>query len=414
MPTYSPDTILIVPPFIRQQDADEVIIGRMDTGVFLAVPPGAVEVLDYLAEGKSVGEAAALYEQKHGEVPDLDEFLGLLESKGIVEPLTNPAKNRSSAPPAESAGRRVHYHFRNFPQQLAQRIFSAPALTAYLIIAAAGVVLVILDPSLLPRSGDLYFPDYRTLSWAVVVLVSYGGLFVHEFSHLVAARALGINSRMGISNRLWYLVAETDLTGLWGVPKRQRYLPLFAGAITDAVFWAILVFMVYASDRRWIAFPRVAVRLLHAAAVTFVMRVLWQCFLFVRTDFYYVIASLFNCRNLLNDTEVFLRNQLARIIPTIRRVSQADIPGWEQRVIRVYAALWLAGRIFAVALLFTITIPLAISYTRALGETIRSGYSGNPAKFVDALLLATYFFVPLTLGLVMWIRGLFRSERTSA
>src|SRR5215470_18920970 len=85
MPTYTRETFVTVHSFTRQPDGDEIIIGRKETGVFLAVPPEAVEVLEHLAQGKSVGEAADLYQQRYGEAPDLDDFLGLLESKGIVQ-----------------------------------------------------------------------------------------------------------------------------------------------------------------------------------------------------------------------------------------------------------------------------------------------------------------------------------------
>ena len=66
-----------------------------------------------------------------------------------------------------------------------------------------------------------------------MTIFTYGGIFVHELAHLIAARAVGVNSRMGISHRLWYLVAETDLTGLWSVTRNQRYLPMLAGMIVD-------------------------------------------------------------------------------------------------------------------------------------------------------------------------------------
>jgi hypothetical protein len=42
------------------------------------------------------------------------------------------------------------------------------------------------------------------------------------------------------------------------------------------------------------------------------MRILWQFFLFVRTDLYFVAVTYLNCKNLLIDTRAFLRNQLAR------------------------------------------------------------------------------------------------------
>jgi hypothetical protein len=131
----------------------------------------------------------------------------------------------------------------------------------------------------------------------------------------------------------------------------------------------------------------------------------------VRTDFYYVIASIFNCRNLLKDTQGFLRNQLARVFPFVRPVDQSAVPESERRVIRFYSILWVAGRIFALTILFTVTLPVAVLYIRNLGVTFSRGYSSSPSDFADAFLLASYFLIPLSVGLVLWLRGLVRHAR---
>src|SRR2546423_2520641 len=246
MPTYTRETLITVHPFTRQPDGEEVIIGRRETGVFLAIPPEAVEVLEHLAQGKSGGEAADLYQQRHGETPDLEDFLGLLESKGMVQPVREgnhgPGKEPSGVVPAMQ----LRYHFSSFPQSIAQGLFSRPLLSIYFLLIALALTLVGLDPWLRPGPRDWYFPDHRTLTWTLLIAASYATIFIHELAHLVAARALGINSRLGIGHRLWYLVAETDLTGLWSVSGRQRYLPLLAGVLIDAVSASTLVALVFA------------------------------------------------------------------------------------------------------------------------------------------------------------------------
>jgi putative peptide zinc metalloprotease protein len=403
--------MVTVEPFTRQLEGDEVIIGRIETGIFLAVPPEAVELLEDLARGKTVGEAANIYRQKHGETPDLDDFLGLMETKGMVKPC-DAKHGEEQAPVASQPPLPAHYHFSNFPQRLAGGIFSPLAVACSLILTAFAAGIVVRNPSLAPRPRDLYFPDYRTLSWTILILASYLTLFMHELAHLVAARARGINSRMRISHRLWYLVAETDLTGLWSVPKRQRYLPMLAGALVDAVSGSVLVLLLFSLDRSWLVLSGLSVRLVRAMLFIYLMRIVWQCFLFVRTDFYYVIASFFNCKNLLRDTEIYLRNQLARVIPFIEWADQSAIPASERRVIRAYSVLWVAGRIAALSLLFVITIPLGVRYAQNLARALRAGYSFNPSNFIDALALAIYFFVPLAIGFTFWIRGLARGERT--
>lgn len=411
MATYARDSFITVYPFTQQPDGEDVIIGRKETGVFLAVPPEAVEVLEHLAQGRSVGEAADLYRQTYGEAPDLDDFLGLLESKGLVSPAGDDHR-RTSHPSSPVQTRVLRYHFSNFPQAVAHRLFSHPLLDVYFLLIAFGLVLVAVDPWLRPGPRDWYFPSHRTLSWSLLILASYATIFVHELGHLTAARALGINSRLGVGHRLWYMVAETDLSGLWTVPQQQRYLPLLAGVLVDAVSASLLVMLLFAHHHGWLDLGWLLVRLARGMVFAYLMRILWQCFLFVRTDFYYVIASLFKCRNLLKDTEDFLRNSVARVIPGIRTVDQSAIPKAERRVIRIYALLWLSGRVFALTLLFTVTIPLAIRYIRNLGTVFSAGYAAGRYNFVDAVLMAAYFLVPLTFGFALWFRSLVRRTRT--
>lgn len=412
---YSKDALVIVEAFTRQPDGEDVIIGRIETGVFLAVPSEAVEVLDYLAQGKTIGEVSELYQQKYGEIPDLDDFLGVLETKGIVRQSVPDDEAKGIAAKrigAKAQGPRVRYHFSNLPHSVARRLFSRPILiccTATIILATGALIY---DPSLAPKRGDLYFPDRRVLTWTILVAASYLTIFIHELGHLIAARALGVNSRMGISNRLWYLVAETDLTGLWAVPKRQRYLPMVAGALIDLLSASLLLLLLFARNKQWLMLPDLGVRVARGMMFFYLMRIVWQFFLFVRTDFYYVIASLFNCRNLLKDTEGYLRNQLAGIFKFIRPVDQSSIPLSERRIIRAYSILWIAGRIFAFFMLAIVTIPLAIMYLRNFANTFRSGYRTNPSDFLDALLLVAYFVIPLTVGLALWFGGIMRRERT--
>jgi len=236
-------------------------------------------------------------------------------------------------------------------------------------------------------------------------------LFVHEFAHLVAARALGVNSRLAISHRLWYLVAETDLTGLWSVPKGKRYLPILAGAIVDATSGCLLLLLVYANDLYGMRLPDRAVHLLRAIAFVYLMRLAWQCLLYMRTDFYYVIAAFFNCKSLMRDTETFLRNLMSGLFSRIRKVDQSSIPAKERRVISIYAVLWIGGRVVALSLLWAVTIPVAILYIKNLASVFRTGYAVDRANFVDSVLVAAYFLIPTVAGFALWFRSLLRPER---
>jgi ABC-type antimicrobial peptide transport system permease subunit len=72
--------VIAVSPLTRQQEGDEVVIGSAEKEVFLAVPVEAAELLDQLAQGKTIGEVEESYRETYGETPDLDDFLSALET----------------------------------------------------------------------------------------------------------------------------------------------------------------------------------------------------------------------------------------------------------------------------------------------------------------------------------------------
>jgi putative peptide zinc metalloprotease protein len=409
MVTYGDDVLVDITPFTAQPDGEEVIIGNPETGVFLAIPPAAVELLQNLAEGKTLGRAAELYEQKYGEKPDLDDFLSILEAKGFVQASGAEAEldAKTSSPPQR------RYHFANFPQSLARRLLSAPVLVGCFILICLTLILTFLNPSLKPSPYDIVFPDRRALSWVLIIIADLFGTFIHEFAHLIAARAQGVKSRMGMSHRLWNLVAETDLTGLWAVPKRQRYLPMLAGMLTDAISGSVLILIAFAQQNHLFQIPLFYFRLIRALTFGCMVRIVWEFFLFMRTDVYYVITTYFNCKNLMADTEVYIQNQLSRFFKSIPLIDQSALPSAEMKVVQKYAYIWVIGRIWALFMLLWVTIPVSVGYVRDLSRVFRTGYSADRANFVDAILMAAIFLVPTTAGLVLWICNLIKQKRSS-
>jgi putative peptide zinc metalloprotease protein len=201
--TYDQESLVEIIPFTRQKDGDDIIIGNLDTAIFVAVPPGAVEVLDSLATGMSVRQAADRYRERHGEACDVAQLLTVLGAKGFVAPSREPVGqadvNRVEQFPARAGGAKSsankRYHFSNFPQTLAARIFSPQTIGAAIVLISISFLLLVRDPSLWPGRDDLYYPHLRTLTLVILAGFSYAGVFVHEFAHLLAARAMGVNSR---------------------------------------------------------------------------------------------------------------------------------------------------------------------------------------------------------------------------
>ncbi|HET9227472.1 MAG TPA: hypothetical protein VFR31_12445 [Thermoanaerobaculia bacterium] len=412
--SFVEDSRVAVFPFSRQDGGEEeMVIGRPDVGVFLALPREAVRVLEDLAAGKTVGEARDLYHQRHGETPDMTAFLELLSEKGFVRLRRGESDTAEETGVASRVAARK-YHFENIPKGVARFFFGSAALCVYTLVIAVGAWIALRHPSLVPGRGALYFERLHTPKILTVIGFSFVTLFFHEMSHLVAAHAVGVKSRLSIGHRLWVLVAETDLTGLWAVPKKQRYLPLLAGPLTDLATTSGILLCLQAATRGWLDFSPLAIEMLRAIFFAYVLQLVWQLFFFVRTDLYYAIATLFDCKNLLGDTETFLKNRLAQVVPSIKVVDQSHIPVKERRVIRAYALVWLLGRALALFLLFAVTLPLTFAYLKKMAKALSGGWGTDAVAFVDALSMMILSATLVTLGMGLWIRSLIRQWKPRA
>lgn len=396
-----------VPPFTRQIEDGEVVIGHPQRAVFLALPVEAVEILDLLAAGRTVAEARDAYQSSHGEIPDIQDLLSTLADQGFVA-----ASRASRGDVEQEAQPPVRFHFVSLPQSWARLAVHPVTGGIVLGLIASAAVVALRRPDLVPGWRALVFP--RSTSAMVLLLMGAALLttFFHEMAHLTVARARGISSRLGIGNRLWVLVAETDLSGLWSVPRRQRYLPLLAGMILDAATAALLILIFYADATGLLPLPVPLVGFLRALWMIYVLRIAWQFLFFVRTDIYYVFAAAFGCKNLMRDTEDFLRNTAHALLGRPLTVDQSSIRAGEWRAIRGYALLWLAGRGFAIVLLFTVTLPVLLSYVQILVTNIRNGPVAGGASYTESILIAATSLTVTLAGFALWFRS-FRQSRRS-
>jgi putative peptide zinc metalloprotease protein len=416
---FAPESRVTVYPFSVQPDGDEVVLGG-PAGAFIAVPRSAIEILDALRGGCSLAEVQTLYFERHGEHPDLADFLAELARRGFVSPAADgviaaagpraTAGIAAAAPGVPATGASTDGDA-DLQAVIARLLFGRAALALYSVLIAAGGAAAALAPAIIPGRETLMFSHHRAVNGLLLLIFVLISTWVHEMGHLLAARATGVKGRLGIGHRLWVPVAETDLSGLWALPRRRRYLPFLAGCIADLASASALLIVLFAEAHRWLGFPAVLRQFLGAMIFIYLMRILWQGYFFVRTDFYYVIGSLTGCKNLMTDTQNFLRNQLARALPMLGHVDQSAIPRREWLYIRLYSVIWLAGRAAALAILVGVTIPVAAYYLGTLFATLRD-VGAHPLAVVDSLCMTAVVVLPLLVGLSLWARSLIKAWRT--
>jgi putative peptide zinc metalloprotease protein len=344
----APDSHIELHPLFRRPDEDSpdsYIVGRTATSVYVTPPAIGLEAVELLDQGHSLQEAEERLAICHGVTVDMASLVGDLASCGFVrtvdgQPLTTGYRPRTLT-------------FAGLRREQVAWLFSRPALLVWGLITLLTAYLL-LTPAHRPHNSDFFFHSFYTINTLAMFGIGWVLVLAHELWHLVAARAQGLGASIRISHRLYWLVAETDISDVYIVPRKRRYPIYLAGMLGDIL--AIFGFL------------------------------LLQIALFARTDLYYVLATFLRCNNLLGDTQSYLRHLAAGFIPRIKAPDLSAIPSRELRIVRLYAFVYVAGLGFAGWFLLVVILPVMGQMLGGTLEALLRGYQTDPAAFLDGLV----------------------------
>lgn len=424
MAGYPPESTVMVRPFVRRRDGAEVIIGDHERRVYLALPPEALDILDPLAAGETVGEVARRYEAKHGEPVDMNDFLAVMQSKGFVGPAADEHEFDDDHEGQEGHHDHDHNHsHRREPKRsyklsldwitpkVASRLISGPALAIYFAIIGIGLAMWLTDPGVLPSPSVLLYPHGKFAVWAIISLpLTVVGTFIHELAHAVVARASGVPVTLAIGNLMYFVVAQTDISGLRMGPKKRLYLAFLAGVIIDLVVASSLLMIAYADRHGFISLPLPVQDLVGAVMLGYLFRVMFQTFFYLRTDLYYVVATLTGARNLMTDTERLLKIGFLRIFgKRLPPSGVRNLPRRERLSIFGYMALYLLGRVYSIVALIILFLPILVNVV--LQAIQYHDGQDTHLKFIDFFVIAFVMVLFNGTGIVLWVRELLRYLR---
>jgi hypothetical protein len=303
---------------------DDYVIGNGET--YVNVPEVAAAVVEALDGTRTAAQARARVLAERGVDVDVAGFVAGLEGAGL---LTRPER-----PP--------NLWDRIRPGQVAW-LFSRPAHVVLALLTGCALAAAVAEPRVLPRfsalvwSGSLTFTlAFAAGSWILVL--------AHELGHIAAARSLGVRAELSLGTRLQFLVVQTRITGIWGVPRRARYRAHLAGMRVDWFLLCLSACVLYAAD----------LALVRLVMVICLSQIAWQFLFFMRTDVYYAFANASGNKNLMADAQAHLR---------ARRPREA------RRSVRVYAWFLVVGRVLGLGFFAAYTVPVTVAVCRrALAE----------------------------------------------
>ncbi|NRQ33709.1 hypothetical protein HII36_17900 [Nonomuraea sp. NN258] len=388
-------------PLISRPDDDDpdvVVVGRPEIGEFVELPAEYGEAIRLLGDGLTVEEAERRLADERDVEIDVAELVEVLSDLNFVASVDGRKLPATEVP-------RVH-----FPRLAARHVswmFSLPMKALWVLVVAAAVLTLVADPGLLPHYEHFFWSEYVGLSVLGATVMMSVTLSVHEMMHLVAARSLGVPGRIGFGTRLHNLVVQTDVTAVWGVPRRRRYRVYLAGMAGDVFLLATLTLMV-----AHLPLPGLVSALCRSLVVAVLMTIPFQLQVYMRTDLYYVLRDLLRTRNLFDDGLAYaghLRDRvLARLLgrPGPGQDPTAELSVHERRATRIYSVFLVTGVTITLTSVVLFAAPIAIAgLLRAVGD-VAGGLTGGPLlPGLDAGLLILIEGCILMLFVVTFVRG---------
>ncbi|GGS46645.1 MULTISPECIES: hypothetical protein [Actinokineospora] len=390
------DRPLALHELVYLEDGDEVTIGRPDTDSYAVFPVDGAAIVRRLAAGETPEQAQRWYEAEYGESTDMDHLIGALDELGFLRA------------PEESAGPVAPVRWR----RLGAALFSPVAFALYAAVVCWAVVLAVVDPALAPSYRNLFFTDYFTVIEIVLIVAAVPQLVLHEGFHALAGRRLGLRSRLRFGRRLYFLVVETSLDGLVAVPRGKRYLPILAGMLADVLVLAGLIIaadLTRGADGGLSQVGRICLCVAYATT----LRLVWQFFLYLRTDLYVLISTVLRCVDLHETAKRTMRNRVNRLLGRADRL--LDESEWhpvDRRVARWYSWLMVGGYTVSLTTFAVAIGPAAYHlFSGAIGRFFATG--AVPAReLLDSVVFLVVTLGPLAVAGWLAVRERRRRART--
>ncbi|WP_027086744.1 PqqD family protein [Cohnella panacarvi] len=378
------DRILVLHPLTFLEEDEGVSIGRYGTDTFAVFPEEGAEIVRRLQEGKTVSEVCEWYERTYNDQLDIEDFIDTLRELSFIKEQTQEAD--AEVPPFIKG------------QTWGRRLFMPQAYAVYLLILAGAAWMMISEPSLQPAREQLYFSSYSTVVMIGLFVGQLPSVLIHEGMHLAAGRRLGLPSKLSVGRRMYFIVFESSMPGIWGVPKNRRYLPFLSGMLGDALFYSFCILIAgwllrSEGSAIWASF-------FTALAYSTILQFAWQFYFYLQTDIYFVIVNYLGCKNLQKTSRAWLRNIWLTIIRAgDKKIDMSEFTDRDRQVAKWYAFIYAGGWIFMVFMLFLIFPVLQ----DLMSNVFRQLFYGTGERFWDSIV-----FLSLTLiqfGIAAYIYG---------
>ncbi|MFD1040667.1 peptidase [Virgibacillus byunsanensis] len=377
---------LVLYPLTIRQDKKHYIVEESLSGDFFEMPKVCIDAIHLINKGDSLELIEQeLKSQYPEEEVDLVVFANQLMELGLIKEIDGEmiqvTKNNQSP-----------NGFLWLSPRIGRFIFNKVTTKLFMAIMLINIMLVFLNPQLLPTYQDVFLFEAMTFNILTFMGVSLILIMIHEFGHILAVRSYGLPAKLEVGHRLFFVVFQTDLSPAWKLSPKRRNMLYAAGICCDQLM-ILIAFSIKLS------FPEgneILTGIVGVAILDICIKTIYQCCFYMKTDIYYLCENITGCYNLMENGKEYL----SKWIPFIKQDSTTETFEEEAKFVRMYGLFYMCGVLFTVGLFIIYFIPQALyAYSQTLPELLHP--VGNP-YFWDAVVFLGQSLIMVSLLLYSW------------
>jgi len=369
------DSIICLHELLIRTDNKNFIIEDLVTHEFYEMPVVCIDAIELINDGLSLGEIEHLLIEKYpDEEIDLLDFGQQLLELDLVEMVDGAKVSLEKTRNHEELG------LKWISPKLGKVFFNRFTRFFYPLLLLVNLFLFVKDTDLFPRYQDLFVFDTMMFNILLYAGISIVLIFIHECGHILAIRSFNLPTRLQIGNRLFFVVFETDLTQGWKLSSKDRNLLFLAGLYFDSfiLFIALILKMSNASSHGFIN------GIISLIIFDIVIRIIYQCCIYMKTDLYYVFENSTGNYNLMESGIEYLTALLNRKRKAVKN-----------KIIVFYSFFFLIGILLTFSMFSYYYLPqlvyIMINVLPGFTESVSS------LKFWDALVFCAQMLIFLLL-----------------
>ncbi|WP_456271975.1 hypothetical protein [Bacillus sp. AK031] len=377
-------------PFVIRKDKSSYILENKQTNEFFEMPVVCIDAIELLERGQSLDETEKILKQKYpDESIDVIQFIIDLKELNLLRRIDEEeitVKSEASKP----------FMFFWVSPYLGKFFFNKFSMRFYIFIFLVSMIFVAFKPSLFPSYEDIFIFETMLYNIFVFMVISLLLILVHETGHVLAIRSFDLPTRIEVGHRLFFIVLETDMSAGWKLNSSERNTLFLAGVCFDitVLFFSFTVTLLIQPLNNSLLLDILAL-----INLNIFLRLLFQCGLYMKTDFYYLLQNMTGCYNLMEDSITYLSRKFALV--NKEKAGQLDE---EKKIIKWYSLLFISGTIISLIIFAGYLIPQLIYTVNRAYHSLQ--YPFGTLKFWDGLaVILQIIFIAIVL-VYSWMKSI--------